>query len=478
LIQSFAVNSLNELSSASRSGTLTVAGTTTEVSSNYPGAGSFGVYSVKVNSVGASVYEDGAFAAAGFTPADGNNTFTAVAQDGYGRLDTNSITAYLPASPSYTYDLNGNLLSDGTRNFTYDDENQLVSVWVANTWSNNFVYDGLLRKRIERDYGWTGSAWIETNEVRFIYDGYLAVQERDGNNLPQVTYTRGNDLSGSLQDAGGIGGLLARTDMGLWTAGSGQASAFYHTDGNGNITCMVNTNGTILARYEYDPYGNMLSMSGPLANANRYRFSSKEWNDNAGLYYYGFRFYDPNLQRWVNRDPIQEWGGYNLFAFISNVSVNAVDAFGFCDGDQPKVPDFLNLKSPPWDLFAPNNLTPADIWPPLGFPPSPFPQQPSKHPLSDAGKALGKGLANAYGNQAKQYANNVLNNLGIDPSKISNGEQLGLGAAAGVGLYGAGQGISFDHNFTKHFSAGFSINPSGPGFKSPSSCNVHVGFGF
>ena len=278
LIQSFAVNSVNELSSASRSGTLTVAGTATEGDSNYVGNG---VFSVKVNGQAASVYFDGTFAAAGFTPTNGNNAFTAIAQDGYGRLSTNSITAYLPASPSYTYDFNGNLLGDGMRNFAYDDENQLVSVWIANTWSNSFTYDGLLRKRIERDFAWNGSGWVETNEVRFVYDAYLVVQERDANNLPRVTYTRGNDLSGSFEGAGGIGGLLARTDMGLWTVGSGQATAFYQADGNGNITCMVNTNGTILANYEYDPFGNIISMSGPLAAANRYRFSSKEWNDGA-----------------------------------------------------------------------------------------------------------------------------------------------------------------------------------------------------
>jgi RHS repeat-associated protein len=52
----------------------------------------------------------------------------------------------------------------------------------------------------------------------------------------------------------------------------------------------------------------MLAMWGSLAAANVYRFSSKEWNGNSGLYYYLYRFYDPNLQRWVNRDPISELG--------------------------------------------------------------------------------------------------------------------------------------------------------------------------
>jgi len=320
LVQRFNVNTLNELTTATNSGTLTVAGTTTEPAAD--------VTSMTVNSVTASEYADGTFAAAGFTPANGNNTYTAIAGDTYGRWDTNSVTVYLPATNTYSYDSNGNLLSDGTRHFTYDDENQLTSVWVTNTWREDCVYDGLLRKRIEKDFAWQSSAWLETNEVRFVYDGNLVIQERDQNNLPEVTYTRGNDLSGSLQGAGGIGGLLARTDMGLWTAGSGQATAFYHADGNGNITCLVNTNGMVLAHYEYDPFGSTISMSGPLAGANRYRFSSKEWNDNAGLYYYGLRFYDPNLQRWLNRDPIGEDGGINLYEFLSNDPMYALDPYG------------------------------------------------------------------------------------------------------------------------------------------------------
>jgi len=51
-------------------------------------------------------------------------------------------------------------------------------------------------------------------------------------------------------------------------------------------------------------------------------------NTLTGLYYYGYRWYAPNLQRWVNRDPIQEEGGINLYRFAQNDSVNFVDLFG------------------------------------------------------------------------------------------------------------------------------------------------------
>jgi hypothetical protein len=164
LVQNFAVNNLNELSTAGRTGTLTVAGGTTSVATN-----------VAVNGLTAALYGDATFALGGFTIANGNNSFTAIAKDSYGRLATNTVSVNLPLTNNYTYDSNGNLLSDGTRNFAYDDENELIGVGVSGAWSNSFAYDGKMRKRIERDYSWTGSAWEETNEVHYVYDGNVVV---------------------------------------------------------------------------------------------------------------------------------------------------------------------------------------------------------------------------------------------------------------------------------------------------------------
>ena len=72
---------------------------------------------------------------------------------------------------------------------------------------------------------------------------------------------------------------------------------------------LVDKDRNLAARYLYDPFGNLVGQSGPMAEANHYRFSSKEIHANSGLYYYGYRFYDPNLQRWLNRDLIGESGG-------------------------------------------------------------------------------------------------------------------------------------------------------------------------
>jgi len=135
-----------------------------------------------------------------------------------------------------------------------------------------------------------------------------------------VTYTRGVDLSGSMQGAGGIGGLLARTD--------GNGSTFYHADGNGNVTALVNGSGTVVAKYLYDSFGNTLGMWGSLAAGNTYRYSSKEVDLRSEAYYYGYRYYQPNLQRWVNRDPIGESGGINLYGYVGNNPSRYYDPYG------------------------------------------------------------------------------------------------------------------------------------------------------
>ena len=336
LVQAFGVNNLNELTTAGRSGTLTVAGTATERRANYPG--DYGVTGVTVSGTGlssgaAELYADGLWARAGATLADGQNSYTATAQDSYGRSSQDSATVNLPTSTSFSYDGNGNLLSDGRRYFEYDCENQLTNIYVSGQWRSEFSYDGLLRRRARREYAWSGGAWVKTNEVRYVYDARVVVQERDANNLPQVSYTRGNDLSGSAQGAGGIGGLLARTDHS--TLNPQLSTSFYHCDGNGNITCLINLSNAIVAQYSYDPYGSMLAASGPLAQVNLYRFSSKECHPNSCTAYYLYRYYDHNLQRWLNRDPLEEEGGLNMLAFLANDPMDAVDSFGLASPNPP-----------------------------------------------------------------------------------------------------------------------------------------------
>ena len=198
--------------------------------------------------------------------------------------------------------------------YTYDEESRLTSIADLNA-SNQpntkteFVYDGMSRLRISRFYARNGSgALVLQNEKRRVYDGMDIVQERDQNNVVTASITR----------AGNIGGILART--------TNASSVFYGYDGGGNVTNLTNNAGAQVGSYTYDAFGNTVATSGTSASENPYRFSTKE--QIGGLYSYGLRFYSPGLGRWINRDPIGEAGGANLYGFVGNNPINSIDAYG------------------------------------------------------------------------------------------------------------------------------------------------------
>src|SRR5437588_827832 len=66
-------------------------------------------------------------------------------------------------------------------------------------WLTTFQYDGLGRLRFRSEYQGDGSQWVPQGVVAYLYDGMRVIQERDANNWPQVAYTRGTDLSGTLE---------------------------------------------------------------------------------------------------------------------------------------------------------------------------------------------------------------------------------------------------------------------------------------
>jgi RHS repeat-associated protein len=140
-----------------------------------------------------------------------------------------------------------------------------------------------------------------------------------------LTYARGLDLSGSVQGAGGIGGLLALSTQ---LSTNNPQHFFYHADGSGNVLALVDAAGTVQARYGYEPFGGLFWQSGPLTNLNRLRFASKEMHLSSGLYDFGARWYDPFLQRWLTEDPLGEAGGLNLYQFVGNDPLTWVDPWG------------------------------------------------------------------------------------------------------------------------------------------------------
>ena len=99
-------------------------------------------------------------------------------------------------------------------------------------------------------------------------------------------------------------------------------------DNNGNVTKYLDESGNVVAAYEYDDFGRTISQSGSLADFFRHRFSTKYYEDETGLYYYGYRFYAPVWHTWLNRDPLGEEGGDNLCVICRNNLVIHFDPLG------------------------------------------------------------------------------------------------------------------------------------------------------
>jgi len=179
-----------------------------------------------------------------------------------------------------------------------------------------------IRQRVWNNPTWSGNP---TNDVRYVYDGWnLLASLNPASAVPQA-YLWGLDLSGTMQGAGGVGGLLAITD-------ASQGSHFCAYDGNGNVTALVKADGSgLAAQYEYGPFGEPLRATGPMAKANPFRFSTKYTDYQSGLVYYGFRYYGPATGRWPNRDPIDELGGMNLYGIVGNDPIDSYDMLGLFD---------------------------------------------------------------------------------------------------------------------------------------------------
>ena len=250
------------------------------------------------------------------------NREAAVANDQTIQYDANALNQYtsiLPADISPAYDADGNMTSDGTFTYVWDAENRLAEVRSNGTLIAQNTYD-FMGRRVRK------STAAATNT--FIYDGWILILEEIETN--RYSYFWGLDLSGTLQSAGGVGGLLCRIEG---RDGSPSRPLFSFSDANGNVTGLVDTNGSIAARYDYDPYGNLLTRTGDEANSNPFRFSSKYSDDETGLYYYGYRFYSPSLGRWIGRDPIGEEAGENAYEFVNNDSISLFDILGLWGSD-------------------------------------------------------------------------------------------------------------------------------------------------
>jgi RHS repeat-associated protein len=248
----------------------------------------------------------------------------------------------LKMTVDYTYDSNGNLIKEAitdsdnqskeTRTYTYDYENRLTQLKITEPADNRsktieFTYDGLGKR--------TSQTIVNPDKEddphfrSFLYDGGNVIIERGENKRTFATYTRG------LNYPGGISGIISYQSK-------SQKSFYFHYDGIGNVTELTDARARTRASYLYDAFGNVLSKKGR-THDNRYRFSTKHQHER--LYYFGARYYDPGIGRFITPDPLGMIDSTNLYAYVSNNPVNLIDPWGLCEYKEKSWWDYY------WEAF-------------------------------------------------------------------------------------------------------------------------------
>ncbi len=231
---------------------------------------------------------------------------------------TNTIGKMLVAkTPEYfTYDADGNLTNDSLWIYTWNGENRRVTVESRSTlptgakmkevWTH--LADGRWIERIVSTN--SGTAYFPAFTNRYVWDNQVLLAVLDHTNGLVLSFMRGLDLSGSIQGAGGVGGVLAvKTGTPAQCGTMTNTTHFTCYDGNGNVTALVKADsGELTAQYEYGAFAERLRETGPMAKLNPIRFSTQYADDVTGDVKYLHRDYTAETGRWLVRDPVAELG--------------------------------------------------------------------------------------------------------------------------------------------------------------------------
>jgi len=201
-----------------------------------------------------------------------------------------------------SYDANGHLINDGSvRTFEWDAANRLVAINYTGTANRSeFSYDGLNRciKIVEK------SNEVTISTRKFVWCGSERCEFRGANNaVTLLVFPQG-------QYSGGV-------------------PFFYMRDHLGSVREMINSGGTVLTRYDYDPYGRVTTVIG--TTRPDFNFTGFYQHGKSNLCLAIYRAYDAELGRWISRDPVEENGGLNLYAYVGNSPNNRTDPFGLLD---------------------------------------------------------------------------------------------------------------------------------------------------
>ncbi len=197
-----------------------------------------------------------------------------------------------------SFDTNGNLLSDGQRNYSWDAENRLIGITYPGQSGKQttFSYDGLSRRTaITSTPVGSGSA----TTTSYIWCGSSICQARDATDAP----TRGYYAEGEL------------------VSGTPAQSYYYGFDQIGS-TRRVFASTSSAPAYGYDPYGNPLQSTAPFTDFN---YAGMFYNADSGLYLTQYRAYDPVVGRWLSRDPIGEPSVQSGFLSVDGAGSISID---------------------------------------------------------------------------------------------------------------------------------------------------------
>ena len=166
-----------------------------------------------------------------------------------------------------------------------------------------------------------------TTEVEYFYEGSTLMQMKKGSvNLYFLYNANGTPL----------GFIYYDVNVGTFSR------YYYGVNTRGDIIALYNSSGTVLALYDYDAYGNPISVTNSsgtpitsdtaLAHLNPLRYRGYVYDTETGLYYLQSRYYDPVTCRFINADAYMSTGqgitGNNMFAYCNNNPVNYSDPSG------------------------------------------------------------------------------------------------------------------------------------------------------